>query len=224
MAEHNLLTSFCLLILGSQCLSIYGQFGASRVSFMERLLAVQCPDRLAQLNVEQMKGELTGSAAQVDRDIYKTLMSTLIACRVGPELTPSQCRSATTLTDSWRLDRNGSNLRPGGPHSMDGHACDLHAGLQWFRFSGAGGKRLLDSCPKPYSCGSLYPYWSDNALPKEVGEVEEIEAYRVAGTDCKYDSIPLMVMRCSSDPNDVVYRTAVSYLSDKCVATFCGTN
>ena len=52
---------------------------------------------------------------------------------------PEECLIATNLTQSWRLDHKGSNIRPGGPHSDSGYACDLHKDLHWFRFSGDGG-------------------------------------------------------------------------------------
>ena len=58
-----------------------------------------------------------------------------------------ECLTATNLTQSWRLDHEGSDIRPGGPHSYDGYACDFHKNLQWFRFSGEGGK-----CSAHFSC------------------------------------------------------------------------
>ena len=50
-----------------------------------------------------------------------------------------ECLSAKNLTGSWRLDHNGSHIRPGGDHSYDGHTCDLHRDLEWFRFTGKAG-------------------------------------------------------------------------------------
>ena len=58
---------------------------------------------------------------------------------------PAPCLSAATLTDSWRMDHDGKDLRGGGPKAnaldrSDGYACDFRQDLQWFRFSGAAGK------------------------------------------------------------------------------------
>ena len=53
--------------------------------------------------------------------------------------TPSECLTATNLTQTWRLDHKGGNIRPGGPHSFGGWTCDFNKGLKWFRFSGDGG-------------------------------------------------------------------------------------
>ena len=58
---------------------------------------------------------------------------------VAPQ--PAECLTATNLTQSWRLDHNGSHVKPNGSHSSNGYACDFHIDLQWFRFSGDGGKR-----------------------------------------------------------------------------------
>ena len=56
---------------------------------------------------------------------------------------PTECLTATNLTESWRLDHKGSDIRPGGPHSLSGWACDLHKDLKWFRFSGDGGTLVI---------------------------------------------------------------------------------
>ena len=53
---------------------------------------------------------------------------------------PAECLTAKNLTQSWRSDHKGRNIRPGGPHSSRfGYNCDLHKDLQWFRFSGQAG-------------------------------------------------------------------------------------
>ena len=55
---------------------------------------------------------------------------------------PPLCLSATNLTESWRLDHDGKDIRPGGPHSGGGYACDFRKNLKWFRFAGAAGKKF----------------------------------------------------------------------------------
>ena len=53
---------------------------------------------------------------------------------------PAECLSATNLTDSWRMDHDGKDLKGGGPNAQYGRACDFRKSLQWFRFTGAAGK------------------------------------------------------------------------------------
>ena len=53
---------------------------------------------------------------------------------------PATCLSATNLTDSWRMDHDGKNLKGRGPNAVSGWACDFRKSLQWFRFTGAAGK------------------------------------------------------------------------------------
>ena len=55
------------------------------------------------------------------------------------KLVPSECKEATNLTESWRLDYNKNYIKPGGVHSERGANCDLHKDLQWFRFTGKAG-------------------------------------------------------------------------------------
>ena len=70
------------------------------------------------------------------------ILSSTIQTTTIPTTTtiPDSCQSATNLTGSWRLNHNGTNLKPGGPHSKSGYACDFHKDLQWFRFTGSAGK------------------------------------------------------------------------------------
>ena len=55
---------------------------------------------------------------------------------------PAPCLSATNLTDSWRIDHDGTDLRGGGPNAQYGRACDFRKSIQWFRFTGAAGKNI----------------------------------------------------------------------------------
>ena len=54
-----------------------------------------------------------------------------------------KCLTATNLTQPWRKEHRGVGLNGGGPHSESGNACDLHSGLQWFRFTGSAGKIIV---------------------------------------------------------------------------------
>ena len=65
------------------------------------------------------------------------------------KLVPSECKVTTNLTESWRLDHSGSDIKPGGPHSSRiGWNCDLHKDLQWFRFTEKAGNipQILCCC------------------------------------------------------------------------------
>ena len=56
-----------------------------------------------------------------------------------PAYLPPQCQQATNLTDYWRLDHVGSQIKGYGPNSLFGYACDQRKGINWFRFTGRAG-------------------------------------------------------------------------------------
>ena len=66
---------------------------------------------------------------------------------------PVECQNAVNLTGAWRLDTAGQDLRGGGNKSRDGFACDIWR-EHWFRFSGDGGNKMLNTCPAGKSCGT----------------------------------------------------------------------
>lgn len=63
---------------------------------------------------------------------------------------PHECQTAVNLTEWWRRDTNGSDIRGKAPQLeierfrpediFDLYACDFRADLNWFRFSGEAGK------------------------------------------------------------------------------------
>lgn len=54
---------------------------------------------------------------------------------------PAECKTATNLTEGWRLEHNGKKLRPDTLHSdWQNFGCDFHKDLKWFRFSSFAGK------------------------------------------------------------------------------------
>lgn len=63
-----------------------------------------------------------------------TTVNTTLATILTSTEKPDPCASATVFSESWRLDSNGKDLKPGGPHSRNGYNCDLHTDLDWFRF------------------------------------------------------------------------------------------
>ena len=136
---------------------------------------------------------------------------------------PVECQQAVNYTQSWRRDYKGSEIRPGGLHSSGGHACDLNINsTQWFRFSGAAGTHMLDSCPKWLSCGTVYPYWTDERMPTIVGVEATVLVYGTSRSNCKGYTNKVQVMRCSWDsPNDLIYKYNSRY-TGKCATAFCG--
>ena len=136
---------------------------------------------------------------------------------------PVECQLAVNYTQSWRRDHKGSDIRPGGLHSNGGYACDLNINsTQWFRFSGAAGTHMLDSCPKWKSCGTRYPYWTDERMPKAIGIESTVQVYGVRADDCKRVTKIIKVMRCSWDTShDLIYKQTDD-LNGTCDSAFCG--
>ena len=139
-----------------------------------------------------------------------------------PATTASPCQQAKNLTDSWRKDHSGSNIQPGGSHSSNGYACDTTDNTQWFRFTGAAGNELLDSCPKPFSCGGATSLWTDDYMPKLVDDEVVINAFGADSQGCRSVTVELKVIRCSWDaPGDFAYKLATTNQSP-CSQTLCG--
>ena len=136
---------------------------------------------------------------------------------------PRECKTAINYTQSWRKDHKGSNIKPGGHNSRSGYACDLHkTDSQWFRFSGAAGDKMLNTCPKWLSCGAYYPIWTDEKMPQVVGVESRVPVYGVFRVDCKRYTYQVKVIRCSWDtPHDLIYKQTKDY-SLNCNDAFCG--
>ena len=133
---------------------------------------------------------------------------------------PIECHNATNFTQHWRLEHRAQNLKPGGEHSFGDYACDYYT-LQWFRFRGAAGQKMLDRCPPAESCGTYMPLWTDIQLPDKVGERAEGQFYVSYDGHCKHMTHNLSVIRCSEEPADVVYLHHYAPRGD-CWAAFCG--
>ena len=146
----------------------------------------------------------------------------IVVKQTSTTASPNPCQQAKNLTDSWRKDHRGSNIQPGGPHSSNGYACDTADNTQWFRFTGAAGNELLDSCPKPFSCGGATSLWTDDYMPKLVDDEVVINAYGADSQGCRSVTVELKVIRCSWDaPGDFVYKLVTTNQSP-CSQTLCG--
>ena len=89
------------------------------------------------------------------------------------------------------------------------------------------GNKMLDSCAPIYSCGSLYPLWTDDEMPQDIGVETTVRAYRTSSSPCEYNyyqySGSLHVVRCSWDTkHDLVYKFVPSSYSSTCYYAFCG--
>ena len=131
---------------------------------------------------------------------------------------PPQCTSSATLnlTESWRNNYNNTDLR-----NEDG--VILLAGVTWFRFSGAAGNLLRNSCPPSgQSCGSDGGYWSDSPLPTGIGETVNITFYEKYSTGSCDDNGGAQIgraTRCSADRGGIVYIMDVTF--DSSYDTVC---
>lgn len=194
-----------------------------RVNLLQSLLSSQCPTaaRLQRPPISPLATRLS-----LEKDFYNQLENQLILCKISQSLSPtslppSECSAAINLTESWRLDHSGSRIKPDGPNSFNGYACDFRKDLQWFRFSGAAGSRLLSSPPKPYSCGTYRPYWTDAEMPSSVGDIKMVEVFTPVEEISRAYIARVEVMRCSKSPNDFIYRY-VGTPATSCYEAFCG--
>lgn len=128
---------------------------------------------------------------------------------------PSECASARNLTEAWRItDRGGSS---GITNRDDTYFMVLEWGRPWFRFSGAAGNRIMDTCPPSYSCHSRYSIWSDAPMPTVIGQSKNINVY-FSYNNCKRESRTASVMRCSTQPHDYIYKYLGDYIGS---GAFC---
>ena len=129
-------------------------FYKEKSEILYHLLEKECPDELT------FKRAVIDKATELEvtKLHYQSLLQRLTNCRANkisttPQTTTKEpaeittttptsdpCLLATELSDSWRLDHDGKNIKPGGDYSLSGYACDLHHELGWFRFTGAAGR------------------------------------------------------------------------------------
>ena len=78
--------------------------------------------------------------------------------------------------------------------------CDQSALMTpaWYRFSGAAGDKMADSCVKKAHCGTHAPGWLNGAHPVNVGETVERQVCFHWGSSCCKWSVKIKVKKCSS--------------------------
>lgn len=244
LVEMTLLHSILLLTVASLTLAdenIYLKLyeAQTRVQILHEKLAAECPGLLKDadfkydrtrslLNYESLKVRLV-----VENRLGDHLVELLQTCRVNKTVKKydnnyaygvSQCTSDKTvnLTEYWRNNYTGGSLSNSDKNKLDN-------GTTWFRFTGAAGSRLMNTCPLQDSCGSTGAYWSDDFMPKQVGETMKFlmyESYYDPGdsiSECKTGGrkYSATVTRCS-DKGDFVYKLEDSMSSES--DTVCGTD
>ena len=176
-------------------------------------------------NAKKILTNTTSSSSTQQATTPTFLATTPTADPITVTTTPSYqdlCRTADNYSEPWRLDHKGSRITPGGPHSGNGYNCDFHNEAQWFRFSGAGGTHMLDSCPKWLSCGAAVSYWTNHTASKTIGVETTVKAYGISGTNCTTYTEEIKVIRCSWDTDfDLIYKQSKS-TPFTCVQGFCG--
>lgn len=144
----------------------------NRALQLQRFITRECPQLKEAHNLQILVDHASASQdLEIKKSTYKDLMNILIDCRAQQEekstsihttsptptpttthrsirtstqRLPGECMTARNLTESWRLDQKGSGIRPGGPHSNGGWACDLYRyDTRWFRFAGAAGNNNI---------------------------------------------------------------------------------
>ena len=137
----------------------------NQIRIVYKLLVEECPEEVREKRA--VHDDESATYFEINESYLKTLVESLIKCRKYKNLStkllttelitdqttestttsaplPSQCLSATNLTDSWRMDHDGKDLKGGGPNAWsDGRACDFRQSLQWFRFAGSAGKNIV---------------------------------------------------------------------------------
>ncbi|XP_067947119.1 oncoprotein-induced transcript 3 protein-like [Watersipora subatra] len=173
----------------------------------------------------------TSDLAQLDKR-YNALKKHYIRCKTPPTTTSTtilpptttlspalqNCRDATNFSQPWRKD--GNNHLP-KDYNYNGYACDMTSALKWFRFTGAAGTQMLNRCPTT-SCGTFFPYWTEDRMPTTVGVETTISAYtrNVYEVCRKQHRVDVKVIRCSSAA-DYIYRYS-GPIRDSCFHAFCG--
>ena len=104
--------------------------------------------------------------------------------------TRSECSTAAILDDMTRL-----GIAAGG--TKCDNSTPFFSVLNWFRFSGLGGTKLLSSSPGPYQCGTNYPGWYSGSYPNTGETMTVTVCFATAAIDCQY-SHTIAISNCSS--------------------------
>ena len=125
---------------------------------------------------DQLRANAGRSFTLAEIDIIK---QELDKCYPQPPAYPQECINAQNFTHPARSDAEGHNYKVSAytGHNYLGYSCDFHKDIDWFRFTGQAGRKMLNICPQPYSCGTSISVWTDDDMPTEVGIAKEINGY-----------------------------------------------
>ncbi|XP_073250462.1 uncharacterized protein [Porites lutea] len=69
------------------------------------------------------------------------------------------------------------------------HQCDHTLSTDWYRFSGAAGNQMAESCIDMYRCGTRYPGWLNGSLPTvNEGAVQRRVCFRYFSDCCSFST------------------------------------
>ncbi|KAL9967107.1 hypothetical protein ACROYT_G025275 [Oculina patagonica] len=96
------------------------------------------------------------------------------------------CKNYTVLSEADRAQGNAVN----------NDSCDRYLVTGWYRFQGAAGDRMPDTCVLQYRCGTVAPGWLNGAHPTVAeGAVTRQVCYRAADRCCDERNI-IKVQNC----------------------------
>ena len=76
------------------------------------------------------------------------------------------------------------------------YQCDDVLSTDWYRFSGAAGNQMAESCVDNFRCGTYLPGWLNGSHPTvNEGAVQRRVCFRYRG-DCCFFSIYIRVRNC----------------------------
>ena len=76
------------------------------------------------------------------------------------------------------------------------HECDSMLSIDWYRFSGAAGNQIAESCVDMFRCGTSSPGWLNGSHPTvNEGAVQRRVCFTY-DSDCCFSSIYIRVRNC----------------------------
>ena len=231
----SMASSYCTLILLFATLTLSNSFSENSANRQllrmkklveithDQLLAEGCPDlRLDKAKRSLLSTSKTRVHLEMQTKLYEHLLDLIISCRdsrasntISSALIPSttspilsECPTAKNLSEPWRLDHNGSDIKPINGYYNGDVVRMMKEGRPWFRFTAAAGNKMLDRCVPKYSCGTAMPYFSNSTMPSALGVPTVIDVYapvRPNGPCDEYQD-KVRVMRCSLGSGDFIFQ------------------
>ncbi len=106
--------------------------------------------------------------------------------------------SYITFSESYRRE----SVTLSGCNPNENLTCDKDkvTGESWYRFNLLTGENgVLESCPKPYTCGTCAPIWMKSSHPTQFGVIKDVTMATSYDRGCSQWSGPGSVTKCSVD-------------------------